>query len=373
MDDTNNQEPKYSFPNADRPLDSTQPTQGPTIPGAAEKKTVKFSEVMDQKQAQFTSGASKTPGIQTYNTDVSHAIKSDNMSALQIALAEQRKQEARGSTDEAIKTSSGSSLTKIFIGVLVLGVLIVGSLWWSGYFTSGGGAGIFNKADTGPIIPQVAPIKIESRQIVQVDNKDNYAIRNYIEKSRDSDIPPATMKEIILSVTVKGPNGTSTEFIKLKTEEFFNKLELHAPLQLLRAVSENYTLGAYGSTPRDLFLIFNVTSYDNAFAGMLAWEPYMSDDLNDIMVKTPPKNTQVASSSQVNNSQSVSIFGRDVASERVFADKILFNKDTRILNDSAGNAKMLYSFINPKTLIIVSSEVGFREILSRLTTGQITR
>ena len=372
MDDTKNQEPKYSFPNADRPLDSVAPTQGPVMPGGSEKKIVKFTDVMGQKQEQFTSGTLKTPGISTYNSDVSHAIKSDNMSALQIALAEKRKQDERGTTDEAIKDSSGSFLTKIFIAVVLLAIVIVGYLWWSGYFTNKNGKSIFTKTDSKTIVPQIAPIKIENRQIVQIDNKDNYAIRNYIEKSRDSDITPATMKEIILSVMAKGTSGTSTELVKIKTSEFFEKLELDVSPQLVRALDENYTLGVYGSNPRDLFIIFNVTSYDNAFSGMLAWEPHMSDDLTDIMVKPRALNA-TSSSTQNAKSSSVSIFGRDVVSERAFADRILFNKDTRILNDSAGNAKMLYSFINPKTLIIVSSEVGFREILSRLTTGQITR
>lgn len=376
MDEKNDTEPKYSFPNSDRPLDSKEPIQGPVNPASEPKQTVKFKDVMTQREEQILHDDAKLASIETYNTDVSRALKSENISALQIALSEQRKQQQRGTTDAAIKESAGlSGLIKIFVAIIILAGLVIGGLWWAGYFTNDeGGINIFSKNPNAPVTPEVAPIKIESRQILTVDDKDANAIKNDIIKARDGDVSIATIKELVLSSQSVNTSASST-LLKIKAGELFNKLGLNAPPQLIRALDDNYILGIYGSIPRDIFTIFNVKSYDNAFTGMLEWEPYMGNDLGRV-ISNNASNTGGSGGAETSPSGTngtPSIFNRDVSKDMSFTDKIMFNKDTRILYDASGNVKILYSFINPKTLIIVSGEIGFREILSRLTTGQITR
>jgi hypothetical protein len=57
----------------------------------------------------------------------------------------------------------------------------------------------------------------------------------------------------------------------------------------------------------------------------------------------------------------------------VFKDKIIHNKDTRVLTTPNGQIKFLYSFIDKKTLVITTSENGLKEALYRTTTGRIIR
>jgi len=283
---------------------------------------------------------------------VAQAIKKDNMSAMQIALAEQKKQQDRqfaGGMDGS--TQSKSLIVKVLFGALFLVIVILGYLWWAGYLTPKGTA-LQNQADNQPTQQTSAPIKIEQRQLIPIDGKDSISIKNIIGTAKNGNIDAATVKEIVL-----GTMSTNGNVNLISTSDWFSKLDTHAPDQLVRALGDKYIMGVYGSTPRETFMIFTVKSYDNAFAGMLNWESYINEDVGGIFERNLPKS---ATSS-------------NIVSQRVFTDKILFNKDTRILNGNDGQTKMLYTFIDPKTLIIVSSETGLRELISRLTTGKITR
>ncbi len=350
MDDNNKPKTSFSFPNSDRPLDSKEETKGP-VDANLEHETIKFKDVMDEKESRFISSDSGVPQIETYNSDVARAIKKDNVSAMQIALAEQRKQQERQFEGTiVVEEKSHSLLTKIIFGVLFLIVIILGYLWWTGYLTPKGIATNQQNTEQQGEQPD-SPIKIEERQIIPIDGRDSISIKNDINKVKNGNIDSATIKEIVL-----GTQSVDGSVSAINTSDLFSKLDTHASSQLIRALGTSYVMGVYGSNPRETFILFNVKSYDGAFAGMLNWESYINEDIGSIF----DRNISTATSSTITN-------------QRVFTDKILFNKDTRILNASNGQTKILYSFIDPKTLIIVSSETGLRELISRLTTGKITR
>lgn len=351
MDENNKPKTAFSFPNSDRPLDSKEETKGPVNPNP-EHETIKFKDVMEKKESQFVHNDSGIPQIETYNSDVAQAIKKNSVSAMQIALAEQKKQQDRQFAGAIVTDEkSHSLLIKILFGGLFLVIVILGYLWWAGYLTPKVNT-IPNQTDNQPTQQTASPIKIEQRQIIPIDGKDSISIKNDINKAKNGNVDSSTVKEIVLATQ---STGGSVNLIS--TETLFARLDTHAPQQLIRALGSDYIMGVYGSYPRETFIIFNVKSYDNAFAGMLNWESYINEDVGGIFDRGI---AQTASSSGLSN-------------QRVFTDKILFNKDTRILNDTNGHTRMLYSFIDPKTLIIVSSETGLRELISRLTTGKITR
>lgn len=365
MDDPlnpNNPKPQYSFPNADRPLDSKVATQGPLNPMSNDKETVKFKDVMEQKSSKFIHDDSNMPQIETYNSDVAKAIRNDSVSALQIALAEQKKQQDRQASSVVFTESkSGPLFAKILFGILFVAIVVMGYLWWAGFLTSNSGVvGNQGGDDTVPPATQVAPIKIEQRQILSVDGRDSISIKNDIEKAKNGNVDVATIKELVLGTQSKKTSGEMS-IRTLTTEEWFSKLSTHAPPLLIRSLGEDYIMGVYGSSPRETFVIFTVKSYDNAYAGMLSWESYISEDVGVIFERILPRSV----TSTTTNST--------IINQRIFTDKILFNKDTRILQNTDGQTRVVYSFIDPKTLIMVSSETGLRELISRLTTGKITR
>ncbi|MEI8061856.1 MAG: hypothetical protein WCG97_00975 [bacterium] len=377
MDDTNkNKKTEYAFPNADRPLGSKEVTRGPVNPiNNNEKDTVKFKDVMEQETSQFLSNETSISPIETYNGDVSIALKKDNMSALQIALAEQRKQQERQDVGEVVNQKSSGLFAKILMILLLLAVIIGGYLWWAGYLVPNSNDINNGTQEKNTVITQnQISIKIEKRQILPVDGKDPVSVINYLMRAKSEDVDLATVKEIILG-SQNGTQGTST-VQKISTSEWFGRLGTHASPQLIRSLGDDYIFGVYGDALKDTFLILNVKSYDSAFAGMLSWESYMNDDIGDLIARdtsTLPVAPTLATSTKSKKSATTSLVRTDITDQKVFTDRIIFNKDSRILYEPNGQSRMLYSFIDPKTLVIVSSEAGLREIISRLTTGKITR
>lgn len=375
MVEENTQQPEHSFPNSDRPLDSKEPIKSAVGTPPENKETVKFKEVMEHQSEKFIHD-DKLDTIETYNTDFAKAIRKDNVSALQIALAEKKKQDEMGVNSQVPDKAEMSLRVKIIGGVTLLVVLVGGYFLASWIFAKGQTPeNVANQNTTNQSTDQTPLIKIDQKQIVQIDGKDDIAIKKEILKFVNGTVDTATIKELILAAQPTA-GSKAGDLNKITTSQFFDNLHTHASPQLIRALADNYTMGVYGSSPRDFFIIFNVKSQDNAFAGMLTWESYMNDDVGDIFernFKTAGFTNGTSTGSSTKLTQPVETSNQSITNQRVFSDKIFYNKDTRVIYDTEGKIKILYSFIDPKTLVLVSSDTGFKEILSRLTTGRITR
>ena len=116
---------------------------------------------------------------------------------------------------------------------------------------------------------------------------------------------------------------------------------------LTRALEPVFMLGLLGESR---FIIFKLSSFENAFAGMLAWEATLKEDLNGLFLKP------VTASS----------------TPQSFQDIIYRNKDVRALVDG-GEAYLLYSFFDSKTLIITDDLETLEQLSDRLTREKLTR
>jgi len=97
--------------------------------------------------------------------------------------------------------------------------------------------------------------------------------------------------------------------------------------------------------------------YENAFAGMLSWEQNIYEDLYPILQETDVSGDSL-SSSPVKTS---------------FEDKIIENKDTRILYNSRGEIVLIYSFVDRETLIVATEKNTLLEVFERLTSKRVSR
>ena len=133
------------------------------------------------------------------------------------------------------------------------------------------------------------------------------------------------------------------------------------PDSLQRSLTGRYMLGTYTSTEIDaqtntnkpyLFLILQTKDYNNAYAGMLAWEGTLLDDM-------------------------FPIFGIDMSGDnkqllgKPFKDILIDNKDARILADKDGNGLLYYILPDKENIVITNSEEAIKEIKSRLITKKI--
>lgn len=318
-------------------------------------ETVKVSDALEQVPVQ----EGKISTIKTFQSDIAGAVKSDNISMIKIALAEKERREKEGAyADVDIK----KKFNPLYYVAAVLIVLIGLSVVFVYYY--------FNKPLPPTIEDIVAPeepelVYSDSQVLLPTDDRISFTlleeIRNEVDKKQDL----GTIKRI-MPVT-ENASGTKN----LTSQEFLSKIRSRMPDTLNRAIDPYFFLGVYSFYPHDTVLIFKINSYDNAFPGMLAWEQAIDLDIGKIMYGSVI--AEPGAGAIDGTSSTSTIKTTNDPNKPIWKDKIIQNKDTRVLVDANGNVKFLYSFLDRKTLVIVSSEKGLKEVISRTTTGKIRR
>lgn len=131
--------------------------------------------------------------------------------------------------------------------------------------------------------------------------------------------------------------------------EFFTAIGANPPPDLVRALGDQFFLGLHTVDKNAPVLVIPVTSYDRAFAGMLAWESTMNSDLTPLFTPVP---------------QYINVDG--IPTARTFSDLVMRNYDVRALKDDSGTVELYYSFPTRDILVIAESPYTFAEVLTRL-------
>lgn len=362
----------FSYPNSDQYND--QVNKQSDTGGFVKKDEILFQKretvnLMDAlAKANVENG--DVQNVRTYQSDIASTIKNDNVSMIKIALSEKKRQERTGALDDTLENKSKNIylLIGIVFTVLVIAGLIAGF--------------IYLKSKTSIVQTNAPQQKVqqilytETSSILNIDQINISDLIRIIEKDKEAVIELGNMKAIVLT------QGRDLEERTLTSSEFFRIINTRAPDVLVRALEPNYLLGVYGFSPSEMFAVFRVNSYDAAFAGMFEWEPNIESDIGDLFINKDnrvARNIGALSSAQNTGSTTASTtssgqaspFG--ILSQRKFVDKVMSNKDTRVLIDSNGKESMLYTFIDKETLVIATTEKSLKEIIFRLTTGRIVR
>lgn len=115
------------------------------------------------------------------------------------------------------------------------------------------------------------------------------------------------------------------------------------PSYVVNSLGDAYMFGIYGVSANRFapFLLLEINNYETAFAGMLAWEKNLENDLT-ILFKL-----------------------RHSGVQSTFTDMLLSNTDTRHLETRQGETALLYSFLDKETLLITTSKEALAVILER--------
>ncbi len=319
----------------------------------------------------------KISTVRTFQSDVAGSVKTDNVSMIKIALAEKERREQEGSYfDVEIPKKKNTPMILLILIVFTAVVGAVGFVYW-----------YFNKPPAPTLEELIAPqepmiLYSETQSAVSVTNKSIDIIKSDLKVEVHETLDLGIVKRILITDTI----GTTTR--NINAQEFLQAIRSRAPENLLRAIDPYYFIGAYSIAPHDVFIIFKINSYDTAYPAMLEWEKTMETDLIDIFVdKTQTKikplqdpevvidETEAATTSanETIDTPQDQVRTTADASENIFKDKIVQNKDVRALVDPSGKTLFMYTFLDRKTLIIVSSEKGLKEVITRMTTGRIRR
>jgi len=201
------------------------------------------------------------------------------------------------------------------------------------------------------------------------------------EKNVDVDVTGLNGREFLSELTrardnASSPINTIVNFTplevspsakdnKVNTKElagsfFFELIAPSGPTALPRSVGDKYMLGLFVSAENQMFLIIKPTFYESTFAGMLAWEKSMAQDLFPLFER--------------HTLNTVSSGGETTYAppKNQFQDKVIDNKDTRVLYDSFGEIVLLYSFISRDTLIITNGGEAFLEVFKRMSAKKVS-
>jgi len=267
--------------------------------------------------------------IRTFQGDVAEALQRERESLVSIQQAEHLK---KSSAPPAASTSSESSKRRtefflLFLGSLVLFILGTVGVWYA-----------YNEFVSGAAVPIItAPVN----RFISADTETNLTL---------TAVSRETLINTIINAVGNVPIGELKHInLSLSTSEFLQSLESRAPASLIRAFNPLFMFGAFGESA---FLIIKLTSFENAFAGMLAWEKNLGQDIGPLF----------ATAKSLANLPPGSVF-TDIT------DK---NKDVRALA-SGDQLVLLYSFFDNNMLIITDRIETLRTLIDRLTREKLSR
>jgi hypothetical protein len=313
-----------------------KPQPAPVAPQTPPQQTNPFVPVQNAPEKPKAPEVKNDPSIKqlrTFKSDAEEAVRYQNVSAMDIALAEQKKREASTPIEYVHDESSHARLGLFIIIVLAIIVALLGG-WYYWFTTSQSGVQV------------VAPV-----------SKDN--IRPLISYKTGSSVVIDTREDAIdqIAARLEMPAGNSGVFALLPKSEpettegvplesiFFDS---EIPDGLLRSFSGEYMIGTYISAANNPFMILKSDSFPITFAGMLEWEKDMTEDLLPLIQVTHEDDAILGTTT------------------RPFEDSVAQNVDVRVMRNASSTVILAYAFPNKDTVVITTSEDSLRYILGEL-------
>lgn len=279
--------------------------------------------------------------IRTYQGDIASALKNQNESLVSIQRSEVEKRGGPPAPEPAGRDRARQRALFMILGTLILVVLALTGGWLSYKEIIKN-----NTPPTQSVLPnRFLPASIETN--LNITALDRGTLIDIIATESSKDTSQSDITHIVLR------DGDGEEAPLVNTAEFLNTIEAGAPSSLVRALNPLFMLGVLGGSPQSTFLIMRIESFENTFAGMLAWEATLARDLGPIFYTAPRL--------------------RNLGTEPIFTDVISRNKDVRVLYDTEGEVVLLYSFLDNEVLVITDNIETLRTLITRLTTEKLSR
>lgn len=290
--------------------------------------------------------------IRTYESDVAEALAKQQATLATMAIAESQKKTG----SETISNKPPSQIgKKIFVSLLSI------------IFVAAGTAGAYYLYLQSPLVPDpraVPVIKIQSlvtpdiHQTLKFGNINRESLISTINSEFNKySLEPGAILELIPGQEI----GSTT--VRMTGSQFIETTGLRMPDILKRSLTDQWMLGVYSGTDLSMtqnfpFILFKTDFFQNAFAGMLRYEPDMIDDLSRILDYEDKARIE----DNISTTSIASFFGI----RGNFEDRVILNRDVREFISERGELLFLYTFIDKDTLLITTSEVVIPAIIERI-------
>jgi hypothetical protein len=287
--------------------------------------------------------------MHTLKDDLQGVVREQKISVVRAAAIEADKRRGVEQLDIAPKRSYRGMILAA-IALFVLGLLALFGVYYV-------------ETQTAAPTPQVqndSLVFAESSEALPLDGQSPATLKSLLASLRSKNGSLGSISRVIPTVSDNGVARPAT------LAEFMAAIDAHMPDDLLRALSDKFFLGFHTVDKNAPVIIVPVTSYDRAFAGMLAWEPRMNADLTPLFTPVPQFTNQNGIPTQLFTPVPQFTNQNGIPTQRAFTDSVFRNYDVRTLSDDAGTIELYYSFPTRNILIIAESPYTFTEVLTRL-------
>ncbi|HTR18550.1 MAG TPA: hypothetical protein VMH91_01035 [Candidatus Paceibacterota bacterium] len=320
---------------------SASSTPTPT-PASVSAPTTPEKEVSSSQSVDFSSIVAP---LRTLKDDLETVVREKKISLVRAATLEEEKKHGQEHLTPEPKEVRPRGSRRAFGVLFFSGVLIA----------LGAGAlfGVFfimkEQAAVPSSLPQSSILFSEQTVAFPLGGQTSQSLKSALAQASGQQLGQlGSITRVVptIAATSSGQQGQ----VSATLSQFFSALGIQAPKELMGAVGPDFFFGFHVVDTNAPLFVIPVTSYDHAFAGMLAWEPTMDDSL------TPVFKAVSATKLDANG----------IPETRTFEDDVLRNYDVRELKDDSGTVVLYYSFPTPNILVIAQSPYSFTEILSRL-------
>lgn len=279
--------------------------------------------------------------MRTLKNDLQEIVREQKMSLVRAAALEEDKKRDTQKVEAKPVPTKRKNGTGLMIGFFAL--LIVAGF--------GAGAFVFfaQNASVAPSPLSRSLVFAENTNLLPIDGLSPLELKRTLAAARQR--LSASLGSITrVAPAVATQPGVSASETPVSFGTFMSALDTHIPDELTRALGDEFFLGFHVVDTNAPVIIVPVVSYERAFAGMLAWEASMNDDLQPLFTAVP----------------NLALGENGLPEKRRFTDMVIRNYDVRALKDDSGTVQLYYSFPTQNLLVIAESPYSFSEILSRL-------
>jgi hypothetical protein len=325
--------------------------------------------------------------LRTLEGDIQEAIQERNASTASMVMAEQAKTATSISQPKERRPSNFNKKLFIILASVLLVILGLGGAYY-----------LYLQSPLSPSAPAVQKpasvpgiVSPDAQKILDMTGMGQGVVKTSVESAL---LNMGSGDGSILQIIPIQKTNTGTENI-IGSSDFLALLGLHAPDVLSRSLNKEWMLGTYNDngTPAP-FIILTNNFFQNAYAGMIAWEKTMPDDFVNIFgyadkaaeqenVGTPALPISFASTSSASTSTLPNFASSTATSsvpsfvytppissyftiQGIFKDGVIDNKDVRAFTEPDGTILVLYSFVDNNTIVITTDENALAEIINRL-------
>jgi hypothetical protein len=315
--------------------------------------------------------------VRTYADDLKEAVERDNVTVAKMLMAENKKKEQEELIEAEVSPKAPKNLLYIFLGIIFIG----GGIATAGYLY------LENQKELAAIeaMKKVEVVEVKSGiittegyQEIAIDKKYKTEIVEQVRQLQQQLTASSTVESVENVTEVVFTKGQADSKKIVPLNELLTDIESTIPSSLSRVLNPKFLFGFHNVNGQQPMIIINITSYDIAYEGMLAWEETLPDDLgpfffDEKLSQVVPTATEMPTGTSTETPSTILEQIPDQDAQRKFEDLIVKNKDVRLIKDANGKIDMLYGFIDKDTIAITTSVDTFAEIIERVKSAKLVR